>query len=496
MRPLLFGGHCIFESPDSMRLCLEAGATVLKVLNNSYWVDERVLALKPKPLIIGRHIVEDDPPNENYVQHDPVEVARWYVAQMESDIRLNPHIDAWEGPNEPGDGGDELSIKAKYMTWLGKFEAERLRILRVEFDRAGVAGNPSTGTPYEPTSDPMFLWRRFDPAFGAIRLYGGYLGLHEYAGLDRRLDGLLWGRYRGVLDYTRQTGGGVKIVITECGFDSTMGDPWGDAWRATIPLTHAQIESLMHWYGLRVSTFPHLTAWLKSAWESGIPNLNFHLTPDEYVEQLVWYHQMLERDPEVVGATLFTYGHSTGWPDFDLEGSSVTNLLINYAQGRPSMPIRLTQAPFQTPASWDPAQTAAELLRREGFTVLRVEPKDKHTLLVIQTPTEGTDDLQGHILGLLQSYVTRSVVVEMESGMQTSTWPAPTFLVKVIADTVIYLADRVTPWPVRPGGIVTPSYPAMKVSLKAIFSGEEWFQVNPTNPELWTKADHAKLALV
>jgi len=75
-------------------------------------------------------------------------------------------------------------------------------------------------------------------------------------------------------------------------------------------------------------------------------------------------------------------------------------------------------------------------------------------------------------------------------------WPAPPFKVKnTVAGVMIYMADRVTPWPARPDGIPL-DYPPMTVSLKVAFADGEWFQVNPASPELWTRADPAKLSII
>ena len=286
---LKLGGHCIFESGDAQRLCIEGGAPVIKLMN-SYKVGQELLSMSPRPLIIGRHYVENEPPNDDFLRHSPQDIARLYVSWMETDIRSNPHIDAWEGPNEPafGDGLDPVG-RARLL-WYSQFEIERTRILREGFGKASMIGNFSTGTPDLPAADRMAGWRPFIPAIDALERYNGYLGLHEYGGPDRTMDGWLLLRYRWILNEMRARGVPVKIVMTECGFDSTPGNPPGDSWK-----------------GLK-------------------------LTPERYAQYLIWYNEELLKDREVVGGTLFTYGSSTGWPDFDLEGTRVTQLLIDYAQ--------------------------------------------------------------------------------------------------------------------------------------------------------------------
>lgn len=411
--PMKLCAHSIFESGDAVRLCLEGGAPGIKVLNNSYRVDERVLALTPRPFVIGRHIVDNDPPNDAYLQLNPKDVARWYIGQMESDIRLNPHIGWWEGPNEPGDGGDDLETKTRYMAWYGAFEAERISILREEFNRGAVFGNFSTGTPYEPPEDPMRLWRAFWPAFQAARKYNAVLGLHEYAGPDRNLDGKLWLKYRNVLRWLRETGGGIRIAMTECGFDSTPGNPPGDAWRA------------------------------------------MRLSPETYAGHLMWYDQQLQQDSEVICACLFTYGHSTGWPDFDLEGTTVTDWLIAYSKM---------------------LRKAEEIM---PITILVGDKDPMEFAFALKSMTE---------------YWNKK---ELENGQGTLAgwqypipWPPLSFWVHTKTDdVVVYEDDRRTPWISRPNGVVMLGY---RMKVDAIDGG--WFLVSPER-KLWTRADLEKLQI-
>jgi len=71
-------------------------------------------------------------------------------------------------------------------------------------------------------------------------------------------------------------------------------------------------------------------------------------------------------------------------------------------------------------------------------------------------------------------------------------WPAPPFKVKTLtADVVIFLDDLVTPWGARPGGVVPLDY-VMDV-WKVV---GDWFQVSRASPELWTRADPAKLSII
>ena len=228
---LKLGGHCIFESGDAQRLCIEGGAPVIKLMNSykvgiengvrvrqlptELEVGQGLLSMSPRPLIIGRHYVENEPPNDDFLRHSPQDIARLYISWMETDIRSNPHIDAWEGPNEPafGYGLDPKGRTA--LLWYSQFEIERTRILRGTFNKASVIGNFSTGTPDLPANDRMAGWRPFISAIEATSEYGGYLGLHEYGGPDRSMDGWLLLRYRWILNELRTRNVSVKIVMTE-----------------------------------------------------------------------------------------------------------------------------------------------------------------------------------------------------------------------------------------------------------------------------------------
>ena len=52
----------------------------------------------------------------------------------------------------------------------------------------------------------------------------------------------------------------------------------------------------------------------------------------------------------MVGGTLFTYVNNTGWPDFDLEGTAVTQYLIDYAKSneeKKEMPALVSRFKFR-----------------------------------------------------------------------------------------------------------------------------------------------------
>ncbi len=94
--------------------------------------------------------------------------------------------------------------------------------------------------------------------------------------------------------------------------------------------------------------------------------------------------------------------------------------------------------------------------------------------------------------GWIDVRVEKWLYVSGEAPPPLVTWPAPPFKVKTTTvDVVIYLDDLVTPWPARPGGVVPLGY-VMDVGLVV----GDWLRVNPASPELWTRADRSRLAVI
>jgi len=339
---------------------VEAGSPAVKLVG-FFGLAAELRALRPDLLIIGRVF-------EGYDAHAAAEsgataqaeALAWVVRQGDQ-YRNNPAITAWEGPNEPVFGPADDPANVRTIAWYAAFEAERLRLL-ADMGLRGVIGNFATGNPDLP------LWPAFLPAVAAARQLHGYLGLHEYsspwmwwltgtyqtANCDFRPDfagegdtGYLTLRYRKVYrTYLEPQGlGDVPLVITECGLDSigavcagqTSG-PWKvhfDFWRG-YDGAHDPID---YWRG---------------------PERD----PERYyAEQLAWYDQELQKDPYVVGATIFTVGQMGGFDKFEIAETRVLRQVVEYVRSQRSVPAvtptDLGQAatqrgPTPTPPATDP----------------------------------------------------------------------------------------------------------------------------------------------
>jgi hypothetical protein len=259
------------------------------------------------------------------------------VTRQGEKYRLNPSIRVWEGPNEPvfGNADDPANVQA--MAWYADFEAERLRLLADQGLR-GVVGNFATGNPDLP------LWPAFLPAVAAARQHGGTLGLHEYSSpwmwwltgnfqtgnCDHRPDfagegdtGFLTLRYRKVYrDFLAPAGlDDVPLLITECGLDSigalcpgyTSG-PWKDH---------------LDFWGRHDGAHDPIDYWRGAERDA----------ERYYAEQLMWYDRELQKDPYVIGATIFTVGATAGqWAGFDIGGARVTQHVVEHIRLERSVP--------------------------------------------------------------------------------------------------------------------------------------------------------------
>lgn len=371
------------------RALVEAGAPAAKLVG-FFGLAAELRAAHPNLLLIGRVF-------EGYDAHAAAEsgataqaeALAWVTRQAET-YRLNPALNAWEGPNEPvfGQAGDPANERA--LAWYAAFEAERLRLLA---DRGlrGVIGNFATGNPDLP------LWPAFLPAVAAARQYQGYLGLHEYsspwmwwltgsyqtANCDNRPDfvgegdtGYLTLRYRKVYrTYLEPQGlGDVPLVITECGLDSigavcpgqTSG-PWKrhmDFWRQHNGVT----DPIDYWRG---------------------PERD----PERYyAEQLAWYDQQLQQDPYVVGATIFTVGNMGGWDQFDIAETRVLRQVVDYVRSQRDVPAPVTPRRPEPEPEPEPEPAAPVLDADSAFVPPGPEPAppDAPSLLFNSRFAKGT----------------------------------------------------------------------------------------------------------
>jgi len=273
--------HVIRSSNDAKKLVTITNSPIVKFLDDFQLASE-FDSMPRRPFRIGRAFESDFDPNPLYRNTDPIEYARIYFDRyLANQVRNNPDIDAWEGPNEPHPENLEA------MRWYARFEAERIRILSTTYNRKSVVGNFSAGAPDLPTEDRLAYWRAFGPALFEAKITGGCLGLHEYSNLDfSKWDSWLFFRYRWAREYCISAGlQELKFAVTECGADSIVnGRPW---------------------------------------------RTQFGGNPRRYLDEMLKHYDAgLRQDSYVLGAAIFTFGN--GWFEHNVEGTGLTDLIIEY----------------------------------------------------------------------------------------------------------------------------------------------------------------------
>ena len=183
-------------------------------------------------------------------------------------------IDALEGYNEVAIG-DRYDME-RWAT-LERYRADRLHLAGWR----SVVGNFATGNP------ELHLWWHFREAVEAA----DFLGLHEYSpALPAHAEDWTWHQMRWVRAKQALGDSWRPLIVTECGVD----DGRGGGWRR-----HADAQA--------------------------------------YLDYLRAYDNSLIAQPngDVVGATVFCYGHlpGDGWGSFDISGE-MANLLADYIASR------------------------------------------------------------------------------------------------------------------------------------------------------------------
>ncbi len=361
-----------------VRTMVEAGSPAVKLVG-FLGLSTELRATHPNLLLIGRVF---EPYDANAAARSgaaaTAEALAWVTRQAET-YRLNPAIDAWEGPNEPVFGMADDPANGQALAWYAAFEIERLRLL-ADLGLRGVIGNFATGNPDLP------LWPAFLPAVAAAKEFRGYLGLHEYSSpwmwwltgnyqtgnCDHRPDfagegdtGFVTLRYRKVYRtfFEPQGLGDVPLLITECGLDSigavcpgqTSG-PWKN----------------------------HFDFWNRH--DGAADPIDYWRGPERdperyYAEQLAWYDQQLQQDPYVVGATIFTVGNLGSWDRFDIAETRVLRHMVDYMR-------RVRDVPAVTPTRRgpEPATPAApSLLFNSRFVKGTVTFADETRELAVPT---------------------------------------------------------------------------------------------------------------
>ncbi len=306
---------------------IRAGTRVVKVITSVGMLQILHQALGDRTVFIARDWkVTDDFLRFGGIDN-PREAARRWLEGMRPAIVQAPFA-YWESFNEMSDWPS--------LRLYGEFEAERQRLMAAEGFKACI-GNFSTGSP--PISNAADdttredIWRDFYPALEVAHELGNLLGLHEYGGLwmdlwygpnqsaalrsgnrtpfpEAREEGWLFGRYRKVWRRHIQPNGwtNIRIALTEFGLDMA----------GTVDTTA-------------------LAGYPTSGWRTCAPawrNLDGRGDAEAfYVEQLKWADRQMQKDPYIVGATIFTWG-SLGerWGrDFEINGP-VAESLISYIE--------------------------------------------------------------------------------------------------------------------------------------------------------------------
>lgn len=226
---------------------------------------------------------------------NPVDGARRFADEiLRASEQSRSYIDAYEGLNEPDALWGDNALR--YNEWT----AEYARIMRQRGHRT-VAYNWSVGTPQgyfrgDGNADPdgfrEGLRQHWSVFLDGLR-ESDYLGLHEYSA-PRMWDAATWLclRYRRVYEVLPEDCR-KPLFITECGIDSGVTGVGLHGWR---------------WY---------------------------NYTEDEYLEQLRWYTNELNRDDFVIGAHIFQCGsYDSQWESFDILGcEKIADYIANQPRG-------------------------------------------------------------------------------------------------------------------------------------------------------------------
>lgn len=226
----------------------------------------KVRYLCPNALIIGRTFFPEQP-LDNPEQRGTAAADK--VAELA--VPFKGLIDAWMSYNEPVGHNDYAGYEA-----YNRFQVAFAERLQGHYGIPAVAGNDPPGA-----VEPRDYARYFAEAIRASR----YFGVHAYAGPDavsfRTPDCAYYAlRYRLIHDELEKAGvENVQMVITEAGL--------GAKWRGRV-------------------------------------------SEETVAEEFKWLADELQKDPYVVGTAVFGLFVGNAWPDFDIAGTRIVDLLGEY----------------------------------------------------------------------------------------------------------------------------------------------------------------------
>ena len=310
--PTKLGPH-VLRGTEELPSYIQARPAVIKLVGGWGMAD----SVPEGVLVIGRkHQGSYDAQLQYNTDKTPLQAAEQFV-QDQLDTYQSNSITYWEGHNEPVWSTEEE------MAWYAQFEIERMKLM-ADLGYKCVLGNFATGTP------PLELWPAFLPAIEAGLEHEAILGLHEYScpwmwwmtgkhqldpNEDEGDEGWTTLRYRKVYrQYLIPNDTVIPLVITEGGIDPLVnpkppGTP-NAPWKGLGQYWEDNHDGPVEYTGNR---------------------------NDYYFKQLVWYDKELQKDPYVIGMTLFTWGSWGGtWKDFEVTGTSVADKIITYTEGDPA----------------------------------------------------------------------------------------------------------------------------------------------------------------
>jgi hypothetical protein len=354
------GAHVIVMNDDTAKF-VAAGPGVVKFAGD--WGSAPLCP--PGTFVTGRKVIGGDDAQQIRARgFTPAKAVQEFIYGKEQQIetyKSNPNIQYWEGHNEPV-WGDLEGIK-----WYADMEIARMEEMK-KLGLKCVIGNFATGTP------PMELWAGFMDALHAAKQYGAILGLHEYScpwlwwmtghyqieeenwvdpNDPKRVEGWTTLRYRQVYrQFLEPAGlGDIPLVITEFGIDPMVNPKPEDApdaaWKDLGGFWTKHKDDAKLDYERQKYPIPEGVDF------SG-PKEN------KYFEQLKWYDRQMMQDRYVIGATIFTFGSFGGaWERFDVTGTNVAGLLIEYVKQLKSVPLPVA-APRPAPAPAAPPSSPAQ----------------------------------------------------------------------------------------------------------------------------------------